>query len=98
MTDISLLILSVGVSMSVIVFSLSHAYRVFHELTTKKTKDVNHTPESQHKKDDQDLLIRQLEEFQSQRFAKPMNVHSERTRMIAQRIRMEEEAKKKNAN
>ena len=97
MTDISLLILSVGVSISVVIFSLSHSYRIFHELTGKKTRDPNPAPDNHSKNSDQDFLIRQLEEFQSQRFAKPMSVHSERTRMIAQRIRKEEEDKK-NAN
>lgn len=98
MINIALLVLSIGVSISVVVFTISHSYRILHDLSKKKAPDPTNPVSGIPKKDDQDLLLQQLEEFQRQRFGKPMNVHSERTRMIAQRIRMEEGAKKKNAN
>lgn len=90
MIDLSLLILSIGVTTALVFFSVSSSYRIISEtlLKRKSPSEKKRAPEE----DDQDRLMKKLEEYQRQTYARPFDVQSERTRMIADRIRREKEA------
>jgi len=95
--DLSLLILSIGISSSLLFFSLSYMFKVFNESKIKKgtqqKQNANH-----HQHHEQDKLVQQLEKYQSEIFGRSLVHPSERTRMIAARIREESKTGAKNAS
>jgi len=88
-TDISLLILSIGISSALLFFSASYTYRVFSEIKIRKSALERGSDHQHHHHVDHDKLTQKLEKYQSETFGRSMIHPSERTRMIAARIREE---------
>lgn len=88
MIDLSLLILSIGFSSAFLFFSAAYSYKVFSEVRLKKNS-LERSGEHHHHHGESDKLTQKLEKYQSETFGRSMMHPSERTRMIAERIRKE---------
>lgn len=100
MIDLSVLILSSGICFALLFFSISYTYKIFSEIRLKKSalEKHNETHYAQHHHHhEHDKLTQKLEKYQSESFGRSLVHPSERTRMIAARIREESKGGEKNA-
>ena len=89
MNEFSFLILSIGFCISLLFFSASYSYKIFSEIKIKKSS-LERNNESYHNHNiEADKLTQKLEKYQSETFGRSLSHPSERTRMIAARIREE---------
>ena len=100
MIDLAFLILSGGITFSLLFFSTFYCYKIFSEVKFKKSAlEKNYEIQSHHiHHQEQDKLTQKLEKYQSESFGRSLVHPSERTRMIAARIREESKTRGEDRN
>ena len=88
MNELSFLIISIGFASALLFFSTSYSYKVFSEVKIRKNSSERNVDHHNHHVD-VDKLTQKLEKYQSETFGRSLSHPSERTRMIAARIREE---------